>query len=95
MAADKSVPVFSSEANKEAEQTVVMVSLEWGKSSRQHSRRSCLETVRTAREETTATVQVNIEACMDTFVLVSTVHTAAVEHHTDMNAAQRVTTRTS
>ena len=57
-------------------------------------KRSCLETVRTAREETTATVQANIEACMDAFVLVFTVHTAAVEHHTDMNDAQRVTTRT-
>ena len=43
-----------------------------------------------AREETTATVQVNIEACMDALVLASAVHTASVEHHTDMNAAQRV-----
>ena len=41
-----------------------MVRLSGGKSSRQHSRRSCLETVRTAREETTATVQANIEACI-------------------------------
>ena len=87
-------PVFSSEANKEAEQIVVMVRLSEGKSSRQHSRRSCLDTVQTAREET-ATVQANIEACVDAFVLASAVHTAAVEHHTDMNAAQRVTTRTS
>ena len=57
-------------------------------------KQSCLETVRTAREEMTATVQANIEACMDAFVLVFTVHTAVVEHHTDMNDAQRVTTRT-
>ena len=35
---------FSSEANKEAEQTVVMVRLSEGKPFRQHSRRSCLET---------------------------------------------------
>ena len=49
---------------------------------------------RRAREET-ATVQTNIEACMDAFVLTSAVHTAAVEHYTNMNAAQRVTTRTS
>ena len=48
-----------------------------------------------AREETTATVQANIEAWLDAFVLVSTVHTAAVEHHTVMNVAQRVTTRIS
>ena len=88
-------PVFSSEANNEAEQTVVMVRLSEGKSSRQHSRRSCLETTQRAREETTATVQANIEACMNAFALASTVHTAAVEHHTDMNVAQRVTTRTS
>ena len=57
-------------------------------------KQSCLETVRTAREETTATVQANVEACMDAFVLVFTVHTAVVEHHTDMNDAQRATTRT-
>ena len=57
-------------------------------------KRSCLETVRTALEETTATVQANIEACMDAFVLAFAVHTAAVEHHTDMNDAQRVTART-
>ena len=57
-------------------------------------KRSCLVTVRAAREETTATVQANIEAWLDAFVLVFTVHTAAVEHHTDMNDAQRVTTRT-
>ena len=48
-----------------------------------------------AREETTATVQANIEAWLDAFALASTVHTAAVEHHTVMNVAQRVTTRTS
>ena len=34
--------------------------------------------------------RVNIEACMDAFVLASAVHTAAVEHHTAMNVAQRV-----
>ena len=32
---------------------------------------------------------------MNAFALASTVHTAAVEHHTVMNVAQRVTTRTS
>ena len=91
-------PVFRSEARKEAEQTVVMVRLseEIIQTSQQtKEKQSCLETVRTAREETTATVQANIEACMDAFVLVFTVHTAVVEHHTDMNDAQRVTTRTS
>ena len=61
--------VSSSEANKEAEQTVVMVRLSEGKPFRQHSRRSCLETVQRAREETTATVQANIEAWLDAFVL--------------------------
>ena len=64
----------------------MMVRLSEGKSSRQHSRRSCLETTQRAREETTATVQANIEAWLDAFALASTVHTAAVEHHTDMNS---------
>ena len=64
----------------------MMVRLSEGKSSRQHSRRSCLETTQRACEETTATVQANIEACMNAFALASTVHTAAVEHHTDMNS---------
>ena len=73
---------------------MVRLSEEIIQTSQTKEKRSCLETVQTAREETTATVQANIEACMDAFVLVFTVHTAAVEHHTDMNDAQRVTTRT-
>ena len=82
---------FQFRSKQGAEQTVVMVRLSEENHSGQHSRRSCLETTQRAREETTATVQANMEAWLDAFVLVSTGPHRSVEHHADMNAAQRVT----
>ena len=82
----------SKQANKEAEQTAVIprLSEEIIQTSQQtKEKRSCLETSRRAREECSPEQQ-NIDACVNAFAFASADHTAAVEHHTAMKAAQRV-----
>ena len=94
--------VFSSEANKEAEQTAVIARLSEEiiqAVQQKKEKRSRLEIARRAREECSPEHQ-NIEACMDAFVLVDRgSHLSGGTSHSRERCTARlnehITTRTS